>query len=293
MGYGGVWSVKREAYRHPKMHDLASRLGIPLCHAAGLVQFMLDFTADNACQGNIGKWPNGAIARGSEWQGNADALISALVESGWLDICPVHRLVVHDLSDHAEQWWKNKLAKMGKTFIAAKAPVLGSDLGSVPTPVPGSDLGSGGLHSSLLFSSLPTPSLNKALADIPLASCPTTSNTNVAGQKPRSEVPENTNGRKKREPAETIGEPWDCIGPSTWRLPKSVYECWKKAYVGLDIDYQLGKARAWLLSNQLKTPAGMPRFLNQWLAREHDRDSKRASGGNNEVAQLPTLPGEP
>lgn len=109
--------MKREALRHPKMLDLASRLGTTRAHCIGMITLLLDWCADVTPQGNIGRWNNGAIAMACEWTADADAFIEALVASGWVDRCEVHRLLVHDLEEHAQQWWKRKMAKLGLAFL--------------------------------------------------------------------------------------------------------------------------------------------------------------------------------
>ncbi len=62
--------MKRDALNHPKMLDLSSRLDIPRAHAIGIITLLLDFTAQYAAQGDIGKHRNGAIARACEWMAN-------------------------------------------------------------------------------------------------------------------------------------------------------------------------------------------------------------------------------
>lgn len=114
--------MKRDALRHPKMLTLAGILNIPRTQAIGIVQVLLDYCADVAPEGDIGKWKNEAIANACEWPGNPDFLVLALVESGWLDMCTNHRLVWHGLSEHSESWWKAKLSKIGKDFAVASPP---------------------------------------------------------------------------------------------------------------------------------------------------------------------------
>jgi len=113
--------VKREAFEHPKTMDLMSRLGIDQAKALGTLAMLWNWTADHAIQGNIGKWPDGAIARGCSWDGEASVLVRALVDSRWLDENADHRLLVHDWPDHCERWVKAKLVKMGKWFVEAYA----------------------------------------------------------------------------------------------------------------------------------------------------------------------------
>lgn len=109
--------MKRDALNHPKMLDLASRLDISRAQAIGIMTLLFDFTATYAAQGDIGKLRNGAIARACEWMTDADSFIAALVDSGWLDRDEKHRLVVHDWSDHCEQWVKLKLQKLNLEFL--------------------------------------------------------------------------------------------------------------------------------------------------------------------------------
>ncbi len=130
--------MKREALRHPKMLDLASRLGITRVHAIGIVTTLLDWTANAAPQGNIGKWPDGAIAVACEWPGDPVEFVAALADAGWLDRCSRWRYVIHDLDEHSEQWWKNKMAKVGLPFLRAVSSPgchTGSLLDAVQEPI--------------------------------------------------------------------------------------------------------------------------------------------------------------
>ena len=49
---------------------------------------------------------------------------------------------------------------------------------------------------------------------------------------------------------------------------------WKNAYPNVDIDQQLKKCEAWLLSNTNKAKKDFKRFTNNWLAKAME------SGGN-------------
>jgi len=111
--------MKREALRHPKMLDLAARLRIPREHAIGIVSVLIDWVHDMAPQGDVGKWPDGAIAVASGWSGDPHEFINALIEARWLDSHPHHRLLVHDYPDHAERFVKAKLSKTHQWFCKA------------------------------------------------------------------------------------------------------------------------------------------------------------------------------
>lgn len=111
--------MKREVWNHPKTLALAGYLDISKIHAAGIIGGLLNYTADVAPQGNIGKWPDEVIARACDWDGDPNEFVNALAKAGWLDEHPdpKHRFIIHDLEDHAENWWKQKVKKLNLEFI--------------------------------------------------------------------------------------------------------------------------------------------------------------------------------
>lgn len=111
--------MKRETLKHPKTLHLASALDVDRPTALGYLTLLWDFTADCAIQGDIGKWPNGAIARACDFLGDADVFVSALIDAGWLDPHDAHRLLVHHWPDHCENWVKAKMKKQGIRFCEA------------------------------------------------------------------------------------------------------------------------------------------------------------------------------
>lgn len=110
--------MKLDALDHPKTFDLAARLGVQLPTALGHLELLWSFAGKQAAQGNIGKWPDGAIARACYWMGDPSEFISALVDSGFVDQDPEFRLTVHDWSVHAPGWVRAKLKKLGLYFIS-------------------------------------------------------------------------------------------------------------------------------------------------------------------------------
>ena len=109
--------MKRETLRHPKTYDLASRLGCSRPEALGYLTLLWDHVTEVAPRGDIGKWPDGAIAGACDYSGNAELFVEALVEAGWLERNERHRLIVHDWPDHCERWVKAKLLKLKLEFI--------------------------------------------------------------------------------------------------------------------------------------------------------------------------------
>lgn len=109
--------MKLEALDHPKTLDFASRLNVELPTAIGYLEFLWAFTAKKSPQGNIGKWPDGAIARACHHNGDAALFIKALAESGFLDANPEHRFMIHDWKDHAPRWVLSKLSRAGQNIL--------------------------------------------------------------------------------------------------------------------------------------------------------------------------------
>lgn len=108
--------MKRETLRHPKTLDLSARLSVERPTVLGYLTLLWDFTAEFAPAGNIGKFPDGAIARACEFDGDATLFVDSLVASGWLDRDAGHRLLIHDWAHHCERWVKAKLEKLKIPF---------------------------------------------------------------------------------------------------------------------------------------------------------------------------------
>lgn len=125
--------MKLDGLTHPKTKELALRLGIPLPYAVGLLDFLWAFVAQQTPQGNIGKWSNGVIAQESQWSGDADEFVAALIEIGFLDEDKDHRLLIHDWSEHAPNWVHAKLKKKGLRILSGD---LRADLSSGLSPIP-------------------------------------------------------------------------------------------------------------------------------------------------------------
>lgn len=111
--------MKREGLRHPKMMDLASRLGVNHREAIGLLDLLFDWAIDYAIRGDIGKWTDAVIAGSIGWTEDASLLVTALVDSGWLDRSKEHRLIIHDWPDHVPMFARAKMKKLKLTFVEA------------------------------------------------------------------------------------------------------------------------------------------------------------------------------
>lgn len=103
--------MRLDGLDHPKTNELAARLGVSKPTAIGHLELLWAFVGKLAPQGNVGKHPDGAIARAAEWQGDPVAFVDALLLTRLLDECGTHRLVVHDWHEHCPSWVRAKAKK--------------------------------------------------------------------------------------------------------------------------------------------------------------------------------------
>ena len=114
--------MKRGTPDHPKVLMLAAelrRLGIPMPRVAaiGILEMLWQWAARYAIQGDIGRWPDEIIESALEWSGEPGALLDALIRTRWVDEVPEpHRLVIHDIHDHADNTWRQCLEDAGLTW---------------------------------------------------------------------------------------------------------------------------------------------------------------------------------
>lgn len=127
-----------------KFKKLQRRLGVSRKEVVGTLELLWIATQTNARRGDIGRYSNEEIAIECDWEGDPDHLIDSLVESGWLDRCEVHRLVVHDWQDHAPRyvhaWVKSQKTTFAKAVSAeatTEAPIEATIGGTVEATVEG------------------------------------------------------------------------------------------------------------------------------------------------------------
>ena len=92
----------RGTLTHRKTRKLATLLDIEVPCALGMVEALWHVTAEQAPAGNIGKLSNQDIAMEMFYTKDANSLIEAFVEAGWIDANDTHRLVTHDWSVFAD-----------------------------------------------------------------------------------------------------------------------------------------------------------------------------------------------
>lgn len=118
-----------------KFKKLQRRLGISRMLAIGLLESLWIATQHNAPRGDLGRFTNEEIAIEIGWDGDPDAMVLALVETGWLDTSNEYRLVIHDWHKHAPRYIHGIVAKLGGFVIVADC----SDPLSAPTVADCSD----------------------------------------------------------------------------------------------------------------------------------------------------------
>lgn len=131
--------MKRKTPDHPKFRTLQKALRLPDYSIVGLLELLWHFTADFAPQGDIGRYPDARIAEGCRWGGAPGRLVGALVDAGWVDTCPCHRLTIHDWGAHLDGSVAKYLQRKGLTPIMSGQCLQRSAIKSdppVPMPVP-------------------------------------------------------------------------------------------------------------------------------------------------------------
>jgi hypothetical protein len=111
--------LKRGTPDHPKTVHVQQLLGCLRHEVVGYLELLFHWTAKYSPRGDLGKWSDQAIADGVGWRGEPSALVAALVEAGWLDRDPQHRLLVHDWHEHADEAVKISLKRKGLELDAA------------------------------------------------------------------------------------------------------------------------------------------------------------------------------
>lgn len=99
---------------------------------------------------------------------------------------------------------------------------------------------------------------------------------------PLEEVNPKTSALRVIKPSVPTVFDFPIVGNKTYSLPQDLFSEYVNTYVGVSVMEELGRIRAWLLSNptKLKTANGMPRFLNQWLGKS--QDNQKFGGSKND-----------
>ena len=117
--------MKRGTPRHPKVAQLRTVLKVGLATAVGYLELLWHFTAEFAPRGDIGKFDDDRIEAAMDWHGKRGRLISALIDSKWIDHHAECRLCVHDWSEHADEAVRKRLSRSDQEFVQVPPKVTG------------------------------------------------------------------------------------------------------------------------------------------------------------------------
>lgn len=90
----------QELARHPKTKKLARLLGVSLPAAVGHLHFLWWWAMDYAQDGDLSRYDAYDIADACGWEGDPEKILSALIESGFIDQTE-EGLFIHDWDDYA------------------------------------------------------------------------------------------------------------------------------------------------------------------------------------------------
>jgi hypothetical protein len=136
--------MKRHALNHTKMDLLMRYLDVPRYVAVGILESLWHLTSKEAPCGDIGKLSNERIAIGIEWRGaknrdaksEADRLVRALVDAGWIEVSSKWRLVIHDWQEHADDSVKKYVKRNGLQFAGPDLSRTIPEMERLPEPEP-------------------------------------------------------------------------------------------------------------------------------------------------------------
>ena len=116
--------MKREAVSHTKMGRLMRHLKLRRFQAVGLCEMLWHTAAREAPEGDIGKLTDEDIAIALDWNREPGDLIGGFTHAGLIDEHTVHRLIIHDWAEHAEDSVHSKIARSKRFFCDGKAPKI-------------------------------------------------------------------------------------------------------------------------------------------------------------------------
>lgn len=122
---------------HRKTRKLARALGICPAFAVGLLEAMWHVTAEQQVDGGIGRMANQDIADEMFYDGDADALIEALIACGWLEPMKHCRLYVHDWHEHADDAVQWRILRARRRFASGAESKRAKHTSEPPTATDG------------------------------------------------------------------------------------------------------------------------------------------------------------
>lgn len=279
--------------------DLADRLNIMEPFALGVLEAFWHWVAKYHPDGDLSTVRPSLMARAMRYRDDADALMEALLAARWIDRATMY---VHDWHEHSDDSVDNALARSGRRYANGAIPRMKRmDLKE---------------RKRIIAEFFPDDGARKTTES---ASCgdscaqnPTEDNSvatacaREAHEKPlpvaSSQKPVAIASSQKPEPSKTscaeassappLGT-LPCLGGKSWPFTQADVLAWEEAYPAIDVIAELRKDREWLKANprNMKTPGGMRRHVNGWLAKaqnESKRDPEQKNRGMPQPGYDPT-----
>ncbi len=96
--------------------------------AVGMMEMLWHFAGQYAPAGDVGRFEDGHIEEEAGWytwkKAASGAFIKAALDSNWLDIHDLHRILVHDWPEHCDDAIHMRLARAREFFADGTAPKL-------------------------------------------------------------------------------------------------------------------------------------------------------------------------
>lgn len=285
---------------HPKTKRLIRRLGPG---AAWHLVCLFLWAAANRSTGDLSGMTDEDIELAVDWTGEPGALVAALVEVRFLDGAEGQR-EIHGWSEHnpwaagaqargAKARWNAIKRHHGERAADAAVPEYAA-IRHARSMQEAAAQDASSMHAACTQDAArnaPSPSPSPSPIEIPLPvqeTLPRPEQISSCAEPPKTAA-------RAPAAAEDIACEMPAVGGKTVAVTKAQVREWAAAYPGIDVMAELAKARAWLISNPSrgKTPRGIPRYLNAWLARAQDDLGKthgHADRPRGRYGGTPTLP---
>ena len=114
--------AKRGILEHPKLSALAEALNLDDCFAVGVLETFWHLVARTRPDGDLTGVSPRWLATGIHYSRDPHHLWRALVDTGFIDVLPDGRRMVHDWSEHADNSTHQLLKKRGQPFADGSLP---------------------------------------------------------------------------------------------------------------------------------------------------------------------------
>lgn len=128
--------MKHQAINLVKFKMLSRKLRLPMWQAIGILEGVWLFAQHNARSGDLTQFGADGLAAWLEWDGDAQELVAALIETHWLDSVD-GRLAVHDWDEHKPNWIRGLDARLGNAPSARPSYEPSSGPSQQPSAEPG------------------------------------------------------------------------------------------------------------------------------------------------------------